>query len=98
MNMKILLTVKTIGNVNKPDTGHDYSIEYLGGKSGEFDWQHTEAQAISYIEQGLFDYFIREDSQNLLVKLGVTPEGRKYLKVDADEEIPLSKFHLPTPA
>ncbi|HEY2329837.1 MAG TPA: hypothetical protein VGI63_08500 [Verrucomicrobiae bacterium] len=35
-------------------------IRIILGNAGDFQWQHTQEQAISYIGKNLFDYFAKK--------------------------------------
>jgi hypothetical protein len=93
MNTKLLLTVDWITPAEDRDASH--AVRSIGGRSGDLKWEHSQEQAISYIERGLFEYFVREHSQNLKLKVATTMEGRKYLKVDAQPGVPVSDLDLP---
>lgn len=60
------------------------------------EWKHSEKQAIAYIEDGLFDYFVKDHSRNLKVHVSSTAEGKKYLEVENGHQTPLSQTILPS--
>lgn len=93
MSSKLLLTVNWIEPAETPTSTP--AVRCIGGKSGDFSWQHSEAQAIAHIEDGLFDYFVTENSEQLKLEVASALNGRKYLKVNNGQEIPLSQLHLP---
>jgi hypothetical protein len=93
--MKILLTVNWVERAGAP--AQACAVRSLGGRSGEMDWQHSEDQAIAYIEAGLFEYFVRESSRHLKVQVSRLPDGQKYLKVENGHETPLAQTSLPSP-
>lgn len=93
--MKILLTVNWVERVSTP--AQTCAVRSLGGRSGEMDWKHSEDQAIAYIEAGLFEYFIRENSRHLKVQVSRASDGQKYLKVENGHETPLARTSLPSP-
>lgn len=91
--MKILLTVNWVERATLP--APERAIRSLGGRSGEMEWKHSETQAIAYIESGVFEYFVRDNSRNLKVEVSLTANGRKYLKIENGHETPLSDAALP---
>jgi len=70
-------------------------IRGISGETGEFQWHHTQAEAIAHIEANLFDYFVRKDSYNLRLVVGQTPDGEKYLKTVLDNGTPSHLLELP---
>lgn len=94
--MKILLLINWVEPANLPDASR--AIAHVGGTSGEFQWKHSEAQAIAHIESGLFEYFIKDGSRNLRVHVATASDGRKYLTADGRESIPLAHLQLQTHA
>lgn len=92
--MKILLTVNWVERANAPDPV--CFVRNIGGRSGELEWKHSQDQVIAYIEGGVFEYFIRENSRNLKVQVSQTSEGQKYLQVENGHETPLSEVPLPS--
>lgn len=96
LNMKLLLHINWVEPANLP--GQTHAIANIGGISGEFQWKHSEAQAIAHIESGLFEYFIREDSRSLRVHVAIAPDGSKYLAAGGRESIPLAHLQSQTHA
>jgi uncharacterized protein DUF3892 len=58
-------------------------IDYIGGSA----WRFTAAQAISFIEGGMFDFFVKAGGRALRVVVAIR-SGEKYLKTLADGEAP----------
>ena len=61
------------------------------------EWKHTEDQAIAFIENGQFEYFVKENSRNLKVEVSHTSGGQKFLKVENGHETPLSQTSVALP-
>jgi hypothetical protein len=80
--MAILLKVKWVDQSDQPDPGQ--RIRHIGGSSGRLQWLHTHAQAIESIEQNLFTYYVEKDARTFQLEVGLTPNGYKYLKTQAD--------------
>jgi hypothetical protein len=91
--VKILLTINWVERPKQPSPG--CSVRSIGGRSGDFQWKHSEDQAISHIERGQFDYFVRKDAGNLKIKVSSAPDGHKFLAVNEDGKIPLCELNLP---
>jgi Protein of unknown function (DUF3892) len=80
--MFILLEVQWVDQFNQPEARQ--RIRHIGGDSMEFQWQHTEAQAIEFIERGEFAYFVKHGAGSLNLAVGHTADGGKYLTISAD--------------
>ncbi len=91
--MAILLKVKWVDKSDQPDPCR--RIQHIGGDTGEFQWQHTHANAIQSIEQGRFHYYMERDARALKLEVGLTPNGDKYLKTQADIDHPQFLLNLP---
>ena len=77
--------------INKTNRGGPHErIGYIGGAA----WRFTEAQAINFIEGGLFDFFVHAGGRALRLVVGVKA-GQKYLKTLADEDSPDNLLTLP---
>ena len=63
--------------------GPQERIDYIGGSA----WRFTEAQAISFIEGGMFDFFVNAGGCAVRVVVAIR-SGQKYLKTVADGESP----------
>jgi hypothetical protein len=56
-------------------------IREIGGVSGRLKWKHTQGQAIEFIENSVFDYYLQKDDQALKLAIALTADGTKYLAV-----------------
>ena len=68
-------------------------IQSIGGSAGQGTWQHTQEQAIEYIENHLFIYCLQHEGRAVRLTIGRTLDGRKFLKAEASLEL----FNLPLP-
>jgi hypothetical protein len=77
--------------VNKTDrqSAHE-RISNIGG----FDWKHTEGDAIYYIENGAYSYYVSKGGNQVNV-IVARREGHKYLKTESDGEQPDNLLALP---
>jgi hypothetical protein len=89
----IVLQVTWVDQADHPD--HCQRIRHVGGHSGKLKWQHTQAQAIEAIEQGVFVYYVKKDDRVLKLEVGLAPNGCKYLKTQADADAPQLLLSLP---
>jgi hypothetical protein len=67
----------------------------LPGQTGEINWQHTSADAVEYLQRGLFSYFLQRNQKVEPLVLGITAEGEKFLKALSDAAQPLTLLGLP---
>jgi hypothetical protein len=67
----------------------------IHGRSGQGEWQHTQEQAIEYIENRLFSYFIIHQELAVRLVVGQAPTGEKFLKAEPDGDIPALLLQLP---
>jgi hypothetical protein len=80
--MAILLKVKWIDLSDQPDPC--LRIRHIGGSSRDFEWRHTNAQAIQSIEQKMFCYYVENGGHSVKLEVGLSPNGSKFLKTQAD--------------
>lgn len=64
---------------------------------GGSGWSHSEDQAISHIERGVYSYFVRAGTATAEV-IVATYLGRKYLMTDRDTATRDNLLGLPTRA
>jgi hypothetical protein len=69
-------------------------IRNIGGNSKGLEWKHTCAQALLFIDRGEFCYCVEQDDLALKLKVGLAPDGAKFLKTDADSDQPQSLLSL----
>ena len=71
------------------------SVRHIGGSSRECEWKHSADQAIRFIEQNEFSYYIKESARSLKVEVGMAADGRKFLKTHIDDNISTQLLNLP---
>lgn len=69
-------------------------IAGIGGVGAAARWYHEEHFAISFIESGIYEYYVLEAGVTTNVIIA-TREGKKYLKTEADAIIPDNLLALP---
>lgn len=84
--MATILQVNWVDQADHPEAWK--RVRHIGGESSEFTWQHTHEQAVHFIEEGLFDYYVNSGRNPMRLEVGVTPNGCKYLKTKADNGTP----------
>jgi uncharacterized protein DUF3892 len=75
------LQVTCISKTNRGGL-HEH-IDYIGGSA----WRFTAAQAISFIEGGMFDFFVNAGGRAVRLVVAIR-SGHKYLKTVADGDSP----------
>lgn len=65
-------------------------ITHIGGSG----WKHTEADAITWIEAGIYSYYVVVNGWSVSVEVA-THNGRKYLKTKNDGYSPDNLLSLP---
>jgi hypothetical protein len=91
--MAIVLKVNWVDQSEHPDPHQ--CIRHIGGTAGEFQWKHSHAQAIQFIEHGLFHYYLEKDARVLKLEVGRAADGCKFLKTPADGDQPRLLLNLP---
>jgi hypothetical protein len=86
--MTQILQVTCISKILRGDPRE--RIGYIGGAA----WRFTEAQAINFIEGGMFDFFVNVAGRAVRLVVGRSA-GRKYLKTADDGEFPDQLMALP---
>jgi len=91
--MAIPLKVKWIDQRDAPNVYQ--RISHIGGSEGKFQWKHTDTQAIVFIEDDQFDYYVEKDDRAVKLEVGRTADGHKFLKTEADTDEPRHLLNLP---
>ena len=90
MKMATQLEVKCI---NKTDRYNAHErIKAIGGGGS---WKHTQEQAIKWIEDGSFSYYVNKGGHIVDVIIATSQYGHKYIKTTADGEQPNNLLSLP---
>lgn len=81
-----------------PD-GHDSDqrIDAIGGTNADSSrWQLAIDEAIAGIETGKWSFYVSVNGRSVGVIVARRPNGRKYLKTEADNYEPNNLLSLPT--
>jgi Protein of unknown function (DUF3892) len=70
-------------------------ITHIGGCRETGRWQITQEEAIEYIENHDFSFWVRIAGKSVWVMVAEGPSGAKYLKSEADDSAPLDLLSLP---
>jgi hypothetical protein len=86
-----------ISCINKSDRYNPHErILRVGGMNGDGTrWRLNEADAISGIEQGQWQFFVSRGGHTVDVIIAVSRYGNKYLKTTADGDQPDNLLSLP---
>lgn len=77
--------------INKTDRYNPYErIENIGG----LNWKHREDDAIAYIENNVYSYYVNRGGYQTNV-IVAERSGHKYLKTESDGERPDNLLALP---
>ncbi|MEI8288664.1 MAG: hypothetical protein WCH99_11700 [Verrucomicrobiota bacterium] len=72
-------------------------IRSIHGPVGQGEWQHTQTQAIDFIERWQFSYYMVKDGRPVRLVIGRTADGETFLKTELDGDIPTLLLQLPPP-
>ncbi|GBR51180.1 hypothetical protein CSR02_03025 [Acetobacter pomorum] len=83
-----------ISCINKREHSSPYErIEYVGGITGGKRWRITENEAINYILQDEWDFFVSVNGRTVKVVVS-QHSGHRYLKTEADGFAPNNLLNL----
>ena len=91
--MATVLQVKWVDQSGHADARR--RIHAIGGDSGEMIWKHTQEQAVHFIEERQFDYYLKTADSLLKLEVGKAPDGFKYLKAKTDNGTPHTLLNQP---
>jgi len=64
-------------------------IKHVGGiNDNGTRWRLTQAEAIAYIENKTYEFFVRSGTHVAWVIVAMSPYGHKYLKTQSDGYLP----------
>jgi predicted secreted protein len=84
--------IQCINKTNRNDP-HD-RIQFVGGVSGGQRWKMSQKDAISYIENGTYAFYVSVNGQSVWV-IVATNNGNKYIKTQNDGQHPNNLLSLP---
>jgi len=93
MPMATRIEVNCVNKTDRPDP-HE-RIKAIGGGSIGQQWKQTQEQAITWIEEGTFAYYVDKGGHEVDLIVAVSQHGHKYLKTTADGEQPNNLLSLP---
>lgn len=84
--------------INKDDRLNPYeAITHVGGvNSSGGKWKHTQKEVISMIESGRYSFYVENPTGDKVdVIVATSKYGNKYIKTDADGDLPNNLLSLP---
>ena len=70
-------------------------ITHIGGCRETGRWQISQQEAIEYIENHDFSFWVRVGARSVWVVVGESSSGTKYLRTEADSTAPHDLLGLP---
>jgi len=93
MTMPVTLKVEQISLAGP--AGPHRRVSAIHGCVRQIDWHHTHAQAIEYLENRLFTYYLLHHARAVRLVVDRTVAGEKFLKTELDGEVPVLLLQLP---
>ena len=82
--------------INKLDRDNVHErITHVGGVHDGHRWKITQKDAISHIESGTWSFFVSRGGSTVNVVVAISRFNNKYLKTQADGEVPDNLLSLP---
>ena len=73
---------------------HERIIGIGGINADGAQWYATQVQAIAWIENGPYEFFVRVGGREVKIIVAVSQYGNKYIKTEADGEQPNNLLSL----
>ena len=82
--------------INKVDRFNPWDrITHVGGSTGR-NWKITQQQAIAFIENGEWDFWVEvPNGDSVWVVVTTSPYGNKFIKTQSDGDSPNNLLSLP---
>ena len=79
-----------ISCIHKDDRNNPYeAITHVGGiRPNGTRWKITQQEAIRYIENGTYDFYVDVNNDSVRVIVAISARGNKYIKTVADGDYP----------
>ncbi len=92
-----MATKMEIKCINKSDrtNAHERILNVGGLNADGSRWKITQVQAIEYIENGTFSFYVNRGGSLVDVIVAKSQYGHKYIKTTADGEQPNNLLSLP---
>jgi len=86
--------VDCINKANRPSRWE--AIRRLGGTRDDNGnrWSCTQDECIAYIEKGI-RFYVQKTNHKVYLVIGVSPQGNKYVKTEADTDTQDNLLSLP---
>jgi hypothetical protein len=68
------------------------------GREAPLAWRHLQEQAIAFIENRSFSYFVQKAGRPIPLVVGQTASGEKFVKAQTDTDQPDTLLGLPVAA
>jgi hypothetical protein len=81
--------------ITKNDRFNPYErITHVGGTAGG-GWKISQPDAIAYIENGTWKFWVHADNKSVWVVVATSRFGNKYIKTEPDGDAPDNLLSLP---
>lgn len=97
LNSNNLFMAHRVHCINKQDRNNQYErITHIGGQNDNgTNWKITQQDAINYIENGKYSFYVLKGGAKVNVIVSRSRFGNKYIKTEADYDEPNNLLELP---